>query len=101
MRQGSSIPPTGLSRLYPLYGLCGCSQIQSWVGTGTQEAVVEAVVDAVVGTLVVVLVVVTGQGKTVVETLGPGGVGGDGYAGGYLVLQDDQEHLLPGHELPQ
>lgn len=96
VRQGSSIPPTGLSRLYPLYGLCGCSQMQSWVGTGTHETVV----DAVVVTCVVVLVVLVVQGKTVVETLGPGG-GGGGFAGGYFVLQDDQEHLLPGHELPQ
>jgi hypothetical protein len=60
----------------------------------------EVVVDAVVVALVVVaLVVVAGHGKTVVETLGVGD--GGGLLGGYLDLQDDQEHLLPGHEDPQ
>lgn len=46
--------PAGLSRVYPLLGLCGCSHKQLAVGTGTAEVLVDA--------LVVVFVVLAEQG---------------------------------------
>jgi len=82
------MPPTGDPGEYPFDGEFGCTQMLEVVGTGMHEVEVEDV-------LVLVLVLRVEVAEQVyrlndVETDGAGPVGG------YLDLQDDLEHELPG-----